>query len=281
MEVIVGKEKNDSRRPLSGDELAHLIKIIRDPDEKNYAKKIQARNKVVESLEGMMKKKIYEMGIHSYEERTECLQECYVAVLQACDKYDPEKGALTSYLTSAMVKAISSYKNFLNNQSVSEYLGVITNRVRRAKLKLENEGYEPTREMLAIETRYSVYQVDSALKVINSRSTSPEFFERDVSGRQRGIVGESVQEQADSAEEVYFKSLEAANFEEALKGTDENILKAMRLYYGIDDGHPKTYKEVGELMGGLSGREVSLIIDRGRLQLMKNTALRRLAEKKA
>lgn len=277
--------------PLSDEEIAGLIKTIMDP-EQDTDLVVQARNRIATSMEGWMKKKISVMGIQKDDDFEECVQECYAAILDSINKYDPGKGVRPiTYFTSIIINTISTHKKNAYNMGVTSHKSVIINCVRNAVSDLSSKGIDqPTVEMIAIKTNYSIAQVLEALNIINSSNTSLADIEGAV------YAGMTVTDVFNGKNTVITPEIESVKkfnqetIQEALSHVDQQAMVAflmhnglcreIQLPSGIDItvyGDKKMcYKEIGDRLGGLGGKEVSAMVEKVRRTLIENAALRDL-----
>lgn len=91
---------------------------------------------------------------HNYSELPELFQHGCIGILLAMKTYDPEKGRFTTHCTPYIKNELTKYFQFLEDEK-SDYFLNLHNKVKRAKIKLEECGCEISTESIMKETGMS------------------------------------------------------------------------------------------------------------------------------
>lgn len=194
------------------------------------------------------------------------ISEGNIGLMQAIDRFDPEKGAkLSTYAVWWIKRAI---KSALANQSKTIRLPVKTlekiSRMRRVSAQIGNElGREPTEDELGEELGIATEEV-ARLKSIGLR---PESLDAAIGADEETELGESI---ADERMQTPFESLREKDFSDQISGvlkhlnTREATIIVER--FGLNGTTAKPLEQIAEIIG----------VTRERIRQLELTALAKL-----
>lgn len=259
----------------------HLKEVDKYPsitpkEEKTLALKVmmgnqEAREKLITANMKYVISRAYEYADHGVPIE-DLIQEGYVGLCKAADRYDPVKGY--KFITFASWWIFQSILQFLTNSVSTVRLPVnkVTEirKLRRAEEDLNKElGRSPTMEELddALED-IDVYKllpwINTTMRqqsyIIDDNDDLSEQEEIDLLARNSGIPFPQPDD------DLMSKSV-VQDLTSALGTLTDREAKIIRLYYGLDNMTPLTLEDVGELLG----------LTRERIRQIKNTALGKLA----
>ena len=164
MAIITNKEL-DNKSPLSKDELNILIARAKNGD-------MIAKNTIIESNIGLVKS-IARIYIHLFKGNTfdDLVQEGMLGLLNAIDRYDPNKGASFSTYASWWIKQSILRLLDYNDRLISGYSSKIESKIRKIHkvedyLKLNN--YPVTPKMIAKYSGFNLDEVNELIKMDKS-----------------------------------------------------------------------------------------------------------------
>ncbi len=227
----------------------------------------EALKKIVESnLKFIVNyvKKFRGMGL-SFED---LINEGNLALIEAALIFDPSRNVrFVSYavwwVRQAIINALARDKRIFSLPVKLVYLfGKLSKKEEELKEILERE---PTTEELASELKKSPEKIEELISVADERlqlniesetSSEPPF------------VAESANDS--DVEKILIKESMNKLLNELLSHLKGREAEILRLRYGMDDGRPKTLKEIGEIMN----------ISRERVRQIEKKAMRKLRENK-
>jgi len=189
-------------------------------------------------------------------------------LLKAVKKFDPDQGVkFISYavwwIRQAVQAAIARHgrpvRVPLNRTADLSRLGKTTTLLK------EKLGRMPTTEELARATGLTEEAVRS-LSSLNTEAVRLDHPTREGDGNERmERFALAEQEQTDAHT---MANSQSADIEAALDSLPPRDAKVLRLYFGLDDGQPRTLEEIGRMMG----------VTRERIRQLRDRALVRLRE---
>ena len=191
-----------------------------------------------------------------------------LGLMTAARKFDPDRGVkFISYavwwIRQAVQAAIARHgrpvRVPLNRTADLSRLGKTTTLLK------EKLGRMPTTEELARATGLTEEAVRS-LSSLNTEAVRLDHPTRDGDGNERMERFALAEQEGTDAHTM--ASSQSADIEAALDSLPPRDAKVLRLYFGLDDGQPRTLEEIGRMMG----------VTRERIRQLRDRALVRLRE---
>ncbi|HDM90700.1 MAG: RNA polymerase subunit sigma, partial [Candidatus Hydrothermota bacterium] len=248
--------------PLTPKEEEELIRKAKQGDREATEKLIYAHLKFVVN----MAKRYQGYGVPL----ADLINEGNIGLLRALQRFDPKRRV--RFLSYAIWWVRQAIMKALNEQSRL----IKVSSERRAKLKkirqkeidlLQEMGEEPTFEEIAKELGLNPEEVKKAYKLVTTEISLDAPIYPD--NEKRTLLDILDQDALPSPEEAYEKNEQTTKLKEMLETLSPRDRKILSLYFGLDDGKPKTLEEIGKRMG----------ISRERVRQLKERALKTLREK--
>jgi len=248
--------------PLTPEEEEELIRKAKQGDKEATEKLIYAHLKFVVN----MAKRYQGYGVPL----ADLINEGNIGLLRALQRFDPKRRV--RFLSYAIWWVRQAIMKALNEQSRL----IKVSSERRAKLKkirqkeidlLQEMGEEPTFEEIAKELGLNPEEVKKAYKLVTTEISLDAPIYPD--NEKRTLLDILDQDALPSPEEAYEKNEQTTKLKEMLETLSPRDRKILSLYFGLDDGKPKTLEEIGKRMG----------ISRERVRQLKERALKTLREK--
>lgn len=195
------------------------------------------------------------------------IEEGNLGLLRAVEGYDPAMGTRFSTYASYWIK--QSIKRALINCSkairIPAYMVELLSKWRRASARLTEElGRTPTPEEVARVLGIPRKKLPIIKKAIRIHNMTPQTDQGD-SGWSLGEILMDDQTRTPDEELLEHDSLNRVMA--LLESMDSREATVLRMRFGLDDGQPKTLKEIGETLG----------LTRERVRQIETEALRKLA----
>ncbi len=243
---------------LARDEEAELARRIRDGDRQALEKLVAANLRFVVSIA----KRYRNRGVSF----ADLVNEGNVGLIRAAERFDEAKGVrFVSYavwwIRQAILQAIAEQSHIVRlpaSRTATNY------QVAKSLRQLRQEfGREPTPDELAAELELTVKEVREAL----SSRQGYVSLDAPVQGSDDASLAEFIadEESADPDDQTERDALRDA-LDSSLTGLPEREQMVLRLYFGLDDGEPRTLEEIGRKLG----------VTRERVRQLKERALGRL-----
>jgi len=248
--------------PLKPEEEEELIRRAKQGDREATEKLIYAHLKFVVN----MAKRYQGYGVPL----ADLINEGNIGLLRALQRFDPKRRV--RFLSYAIWWVRQAIMKALNEQSRL----IKVSSERRAKLKkirqkeidlLQEMGEEPTFEEIAKELGLNPEEVKKAYKLVTTEISLDAPIYPD--NEKRTLLDILDQDALPSPEEAYERNEQTTKLKEMLETLSPRDRKILSLYFGLDDGKPKTLEEIGKRMG----------ISRERVRQLKERALKTLREK--
>lgn len=195
------------------------------------------------------------------------IEEGNLGLLRAVEGYDPAVGTRFSTYASYWIK--QSIKRALINCGktvrIPAYMVELLSKWRRASTRLSEElGRTPTPEEVARVLGIPRKKLSIIKKAIRIYNLTPQTEQSD-GGWSLGEILEDDRFRPPDEELVTNDSLN--HIREKLQDMDPREAAVLRMRFGLDDGQPRTLKEIGEILG----------LTRERVRQIETESLNRLA----
>jgi RNA polymerase primary sigma factor len=246
--------------------------LLKGTEELDLARKIRSGDQ--DALQELVKRNLrFVISVaKKYQNRglplIDLIGEGNVGLLTAARKFDPDQGVkFISYavwwIRQAVQAAIARHgrpvRVPLNRTADLSRLGKTTTLLK------EKLGRMPTTDELARATGLTEEAVRS-LSSLNTEAVRLDHPTREGDGNERmERFALAEQEQTDAHT---MANSQSADIEAALDSLPPRDAKVLRLYFGLDDGQPRTLEEIGRMMG----------VTRERIRQLRDRALVRLRE---
>ena len=248
--------------PLTPEEERELVKRAKRGDKEAIEKLIYAHLKAVVN----MARHYHGYGVPLGD----LINEGNLGLLRALQRFDPKRNV--RFLSYAIWWVRQAIMKALNEQSrlirISSEQRTKLKRIREKERDMIQElGEEPTIEELAKELGIEPSEIKKAYRLITSEvSLDAPIFP----GEEKQTLLDILDQDAlPSPEETYEKAERAKILKEIIKELPPRDQRILRLYFGLEDGKPRTLEEIGRELG----------ISRERVRQLKARALKTLREK--
>ena len=218
-----------------------MIEIMNRYHSGNEADRDQAKADLLESIEGFLGMAIKKyVPNYAQEYYHDLYNECVIAVLEAMDQFDPEKGTATTYFTPHLIHALSGFTNSVSNRS-SSYYSANMNKIRAALVYFESRQVEPTISDLALHTGLSVQKVEQGL----SRIMASDEFHYATEAELDAVLKRESRNPLD-------EYIEKERFEimvEALRKLKDEDLQLLMMRMGFDSDRQLSYATIAQKTG--------------------------------
>ncbi len=198
------------------------------------------------------------------------INEGNLGLLRALKRFDPNrKVRFLSYaiwwIRQAIMKALNEQSRLIK---ISGEQRAKMKKIREAQIDLlQEKGVEPTFEEISEEIGLPLEEVKKSYNMITSEVSldSPVYPDNE----KQTLVDIVNQDALPSPEEAYEEVELVERLKEAMKDLRPRDKLILEMYYGLDDGRPKTLEEIGKQLG----------ISRERVRQLKERALKTLKQK--
>jgi RNA polymerase primary sigma factor len=177
------------------------------------------------------------------------IEEGNLGLLRAVEGFDPEMNTRFSTYASYWIK--QSIKRALVNSAktirIPAYMVELLTKWRRASAKLQDElGRMPTAEEVARELELPKKKLRIVKKAIQLYNSTPQPDQSDSGWSLGDIVPD---ERSKGPEDELVENDNLKHVYRMLDEMDSREATILRMRFGLDDGEPRTLKEIGEALG--------------------------------
>ncbi len=227
--------------------------LLTPQNEIAFAKKIQggdtnARNEMIQSylrLVVTIAQDYLNLGLPL----ADLISEGTIGLTKAVERFDPAKGAKLSTYAALWIKQsiIAGLSNQLKTIRLPVHLVQKVSKIRRLAFELANDlGREPTDDELAEELGLPVGRVAE----LRNSFARPTSLDAPIDDGESNELSEII---ADEQTHTSYDSLcdrdLRAHLKAALQVLDDREKKIVLQRFGLDGGQPKTFDQIGELIG--------------------------------
>lgn len=194
------------------------------------------------------------------------IEEGNLGLLRAVEGFDPDMNTRFSTYASYWIK--QSIKRALINSAktirIPAYMVELLSKWRRANAKLQDElGRTPTAEEVARELELPPKKLKIVKKAIQLYNSTPQSDDGDGNASLGDLIPD---ERFDGPEEELTTTDNLKHVYRMLDEMDHREATILKLRFGLDDGEPRTLKEIGEELG----------LTRERVRQIESEALKKL-----
>jgi RNA polymerase primary sigma factor len=199
---------------------------------------------------------------------SDLIQEGNIGLIQAVDKFDWRRDCrfstcATLWIRQAVVRAIQAQSQLVK---LPTRISELVHRMSRVKDMLAQElGREPTVDELSRSIRMQKHLVEQYMSYPYQIMSLDEPVDDD----EKMTLADAIEDKHSlGPEEVTMKMRSREEIEQALSKLPENYRLVIKLRYGLEDGKPYTYQEIGRILN----------LSRQRVKQIADAALKRLKE---
>ncbi len=253
------------------DRSLRLRQIVSDSHSADPEKAERAREQYLYEIKGYLIETVKKYAGFLVNDQDDLLHECFITALKKLPDYDPDKGALTTYLKRDLLHTISLYIAD-NSYHTTAYYGELASKVNRASASLQVLDIEPSAANIALKADLTLSQAEIGLSIINA--SSEHYYESYTHGE------DLIRKTAGTPEEEYLKAEGLERWYSAFKELPSQAVLMFLLYYGITEEETRCSYAMLSRRFHISPRQAALEIDSVRRSLRNNRDLQDYYNKK-
>src|SRR5262245_30931562 len=252
------QEREDSRGSGSESLKKYLKEISRLP--RVTAEEERELGRRIQKGDGVALRRLVEANLRfvlSYAKRylgcglsfLDLINEGNIGLIEAAKRYDPDKNVkfityAVWWVRQAIIHALSDHSGaFRLPQKQANLLYRIGKTISQLTLELERH---PTAEEIAKKLEIQVEEVTNLLQVADENVSLSTVIDEE---HDFHLAEKLEQKQIPSADDQLLRDSLKVHLSACLDELDPKEEKVLRLRFGLDEGEPKTLKEIGEMMG--------------------------------
>lgn len=226
--------------------------------------KQKAVEMIILQLDGFIRSVINKKySTYAYLHGEDMISSAHIAILTDLPKYDPKKGALTTFFYLPIVHALQEYLDLMVNHTTTHY-STNLNKIQKVINRLESENKPWNIQILRNETGLREETIKRCLNIMQYKNEAYYETEDFLNSQVCGI--------SESPEDIFLEKERDEALYESLMKLDKEERIAMTLFYGVGKTSKMSYKNTAQCLG-LKVDEVKRHIKHGQSKLQGDKKL--------